>query len=68
MVSLRAPEIDLPGVEWLNTPAPLGLEALRGRIVILDPRIVAKRYGRMFLDSLPDGAVVEMVDEPEAQA
>ena len=36
MVSLRAPEIDVPGVEWLNTPAPLGLKALRGRIVILD--------------------------------
>lgn len=34
-----------------------------GRIVILDPRVVTKRYGRMFLDALPDGAVIEMVDE-----
>jgi ATP-dependent DNA helicase DinG len=26
-----------------------------GRVVVLDPRIVTKRYGRMFLDALPDG-------------
>ena len=25
-----------------------------GRVVILDPRIRTKRYGRVFLDSLPD--------------
>jgi ATP-dependent DNA helicase DinG len=26
----------------------------RGQVVILDPRVVTKRYGKMFLDSLPD--------------
>lgn len=27
----------------------------RGRVVVLDPRIVTARYGRMFLDALPPG-------------
>jgi ATP-dependent DNA helicase DinG len=36
-----------------------------GRIVILDPRVITKRYGRLFLSALPDGAVVEMADEVE---
>ncbi|MCZ7572429.1 MAG: hypothetical protein M5U01_28075 [Ardenticatenaceae bacterium] len=31
----RAPELP-PGLEWLNTPRPLTLEALRGKIVILE--------------------------------
>ena len=35
-MAVRAPELDIEGVEWLNTPAPIPLEALRGRIVILD--------------------------------
>jgi ATP-dependent DNA helicase DinG len=26
-----------------------------GRVVVLDPRIVTKRYGRAFMDALPDG-------------
>ncbi len=30
----------------------------RGIVVVLDPRIVRKRYGRLFLDSLPDCQVV----------
>ena len=30
----------------------------RGRVVILDPRIKTKRYGRYFLDSLPDCEVI----------
>ena len=29
-----------------------------GRVVVLDPRIVTKRYGQMFLDALPDGVVL----------
>ncbi len=33
---VRAPEIDRPDVEWLNTSSPLSLEALRGRLVLLD--------------------------------
>jgi len=33
---VRAPEIDRPGIAWLNVAAPLPLEALRGRLVILD--------------------------------
>jgi ATP-dependent DNA helicase DinG len=32
-----------------------------GRVVVLDPRIVTKRYGRMFLDALPDGIVAQVV-------
>ena len=31
----------------------------RGIVVLLDPRIQTKRYGRVFLDSLPDCEVVE---------
>lgn len=34
--SVRAPEIALPGLTWFNTPAPLPLARLRGRLVILD--------------------------------
>ncbi len=30
-----------------------------GIVVVLDPRIVQKRYGRLFLDSLPDCKVVQ---------
>ncbi|GAB3458115.1 thioredoxin-like domain-containing protein [Insolitispirillum peregrinum] len=32
----RAPEIDRPGLMWLNSPSPLSLKSLRGRLVILD--------------------------------
>jgi sugar lactone lactonase YvrE len=34
--SVRAPEIALPGLAWLNTPEPLPLARLRGRLVLLD--------------------------------
>jgi ATP-dependent DNA helicase DinG len=30
----------------------------RGRVVVLDPRVVTARYGRVFLDTLPAGARV----------
>jgi sugar lactone lactonase YvrE/thiol-disulfide isomerase/thioredoxin len=33
---VHAPEIDRPGLTWFNTPAPLGLKALAGKLVILD--------------------------------
>ena len=33
----------------------------RGRVVILDPRVVTARYGRMFLDALPEGIPVEQI-------
>lgn len=32
----RAPAIDRPGLTWFNVDHPLGLDALRGKIVILD--------------------------------
>ncbi len=32
----HAPEIDRPGLVWFNTPKPVSLAELRGRIVILD--------------------------------
>ncbi|MBM4112059.1 MAG: helicase, partial [Phycisphaerae bacterium] len=32
-----------------------------GRVVVLDPRIVTKRYGRRFLEALPEG--VEPIDD-----
>ncbi len=32
---LRAPEFT-PGLEWLNTPRPLTLKELRGKIVLLE--------------------------------
>lgn len=32
----RAPEINRPGLVWFNTPSPLSLADLRGRVVILD--------------------------------
>ncbi|HWK44240.1 MAG TPA: thioredoxin-like domain-containing protein [Stellaceae bacterium] len=31
-----APEIDRPGLQWFNVPAPLPIDSLRGRVVILD--------------------------------
>ncbi|KZC97414.1 thioredoxin-like domain-containing protein [Oceanibaculum pacificum] len=34
--TVRAPEIDRPGIDWLNVPAPLSLASLRGRLAILD--------------------------------
>ena len=34
-----------------------------GRVVILDPRVKTKSYGRMFLDSLPECRQVEVVCE-----
>ena len=30
-----------------------------GRVIVLDPRIVTKGYGRKFLDALPEGVLVE---------
>ena len=39
-----------------------------GRVVVLDPRIVTRRYGRAFLEALPEGIEPEIVGlrEPEA--
>lgn len=34
--TVRAPEIDRPGLDWFNVAAPLSLADLRGRFVILD--------------------------------
>lgn len=34
--AVHAPEIDRPGITWLNVDHPLSLKALRGRLVILD--------------------------------
>ncbi len=34
-------------------------KADHGRVVVLDPRIITKRYGRLFLDALPQGVEVE---------
>ena len=34
-----------------------------GRVVVLDPRVVTKRYGALFLRALPEG--VEVVREPD---
>jgi hypothetical protein len=36
-----------------------------GRVVVLDPRIVTKGYGRIFQASLPEGVEVEPLDPPE---
>lgn len=33
---VRAPELNLEGLVWFNTPYPLSLEALRGKLVLLD--------------------------------
>jgi thiol-disulfide isomerase/thioredoxin len=34
--TIRAPDLDMPGIAWLNVPRPLTLSELRGRLVILD--------------------------------
>jgi ATP-dependent DNA helicase DinG len=34
-----------------------------GRVVILDPRVVATRYGRQFLRALPPGVAIETIDD-----
>ena len=36
-----------------------------GRIVVLDPRIVSKGYGRKFLDALPAGVRLEYGDQDD---
>lgn len=36
-----------------------------GRVVVLDPRIVTKGYGRVFQASLPEGVEVEPLEPPE---
>lgn len=36
MPTVRAPEIDRPGLQWFNVAGPLSLADLRGRLVILD--------------------------------
>jgi len=33
--SIHAPDFP-PGLEWLNTPRPLSLADLRGKVVLLD--------------------------------
>jgi thiol-disulfide isomerase/thioredoxin/sugar lactone lactonase YvrE len=33
---IHAPEIDRPGLAWLNTPKPLSLADVKGKLVILD--------------------------------
>lgn len=35
-MSVRSPELDMPGLTWFNTDAPLSLDRLRGRPAILD--------------------------------
>jgi ATP-dependent DNA helicase DinG len=44
-------------------------KADRGQVVVLDPRIVTARYGRMFVDALPPGLPMEVIKpgsiEPE---
>ena len=35
-----------------------------GRVVVLDPRIVTKGYGRAFLSAIPEGVVVDQLDPP----
>src|SRR4051812_42976069 len=34
--TIRAPELARPGIAWLNSPGPLPLAQLRGRLVVLD--------------------------------
>ena len=38
-------------------------ETDRGVLVLCDPRLVSKGYGRLFLDSLPDMTVTKKIDE-----
>ena len=38
-----------------------------GRVVVLDPRIVTKGYGRSFQKALPDGVEVEPLEPPELE-
>ena len=35
-----------------------------GRVVVLDPRIATKGYGRAFLAAIPEGVVVDQLDPP----
>jgi thiol-disulfide isomerase/thioredoxin len=35
MSVVHAPELDRPGIAWLNTDQPLSLAQLRGRLVVL---------------------------------
>jgi ATP-dependent DNA helicase DinG len=37
----------------------------RGLVAVLDPRIITKRYGRIFLDALPEGVRIEELQAAE---
>ena len=39
-----------------------------GRVVVLDPRVVTKGYGRRFLEAMPAGVRVRLLPEPEMDA
>jgi ATP-dependent DNA helicase DinG len=38
-----------------------------GRVVVLDPRIFTARYGRIFLDALPPGVPINVIEDPPAE-
>ena len=38
-----------------------------GRVVVLDPRIVRARYGRLFINALPEGVRVRMIGSGEVR-
>lgn len=73
--SVRAPELALPGLVWFNTPAPLSLARLRGRLVILDFWTASCVNCLQLLPALkrveagfPDTAVVIGVHSPKFDA
>ena len=39
-----------------------------GRVVVLDPRVVTKGYGRRFLEAMPAGVKIRLLPEPEVDA
>lgn len=39
-----------------------------GRIVVLDPRIVTKGYGRAFMAAIPEGVIVDQLEPPIVDA
>ena len=36
-----------------------------GRVVVLDPRIVTKPYGRLFIESLPEGVEPQAIERQD---
>jgi Rad3-related DNA helicase len=51
------------GHVMIDSVAPRFSHSDHGRVVVLDPRLITARYGRVFLDALPPGVEVKTLTD-----